>query len=307
MDEIEIGGTRYISSKRASEITGYAKDYIGQLARGGKIAATRVGRAWYVDEQAIKKHAGISSDAGETIKGEEGAENTPLPAGTTFSIQRQDEKRITLNTLRDSIVREASLKTWGDIRYFPDDSSLFPATTAISREASVHFERSTDTEKIHHKVAVAIPHRQMNISVDGVVMKALPKEEAVQNPVVHGKDDSKKPSEIKSFRTSRLSEKKYVPLNPKLILYSIILGNLLLIFGLMGGTYFPSEWDFHTTSLIANTSAFESALDPISAYFDAIFQGGLALIVGFFTALFGSLEDFFDIGLDFIFNLFNLG
>ena len=32
-DEMQIEGKPYISSKRASELSGYAQDYIGQLAR----------------------------------------------------------------------------------------------------------------------------------------------------------------------------------------------------------------------------------------------------------------------------------
>lgn len=56
MDELLIEDRRYISSKRAAEITGYAKDYIGQLCRGGYVPAKRVGRNWYVLESGIKDH-----------------------------------------------------------------------------------------------------------------------------------------------------------------------------------------------------------------------------------------------------------
>ena len=56
MDELLIENRKFISSKRASEITGYAQDYVGQLSRMGKISARRVGRAWYVDEEDIRTH-----------------------------------------------------------------------------------------------------------------------------------------------------------------------------------------------------------------------------------------------------------
>ena len=42
-EEVVLEGREYISSKRASEITQYSQDYIGQLARGGVIDAKRVG------------------------------------------------------------------------------------------------------------------------------------------------------------------------------------------------------------------------------------------------------------------------
>ncbi len=47
-DELLISGKNYISSKQAAKITGYAQDYIGQLARAGNIEAQRVGGLWYV-------------------------------------------------------------------------------------------------------------------------------------------------------------------------------------------------------------------------------------------------------------------
>jgi hypothetical protein len=52
MDSITIHGEKYISSKRAAEILNYTQDYIGQLCRGGKIPAERVGGMWYVLESA---------------------------------------------------------------------------------------------------------------------------------------------------------------------------------------------------------------------------------------------------------------
>ncbi|HWH07282.1 MAG TPA: hypothetical protein VNU47_02025 [Candidatus Paceibacterota bacterium] len=56
MDELTIGDKIYISSKRAAEITGYAKDYIGQLCREGRVNATLVGRSWYVLESSLRAH-----------------------------------------------------------------------------------------------------------------------------------------------------------------------------------------------------------------------------------------------------------
>jgi hypothetical protein len=56
MNEITIGDKIYISSKRAAEITGYAKDYVGQLCREGHVDAKMVGRSWYVYEPSIRAH-----------------------------------------------------------------------------------------------------------------------------------------------------------------------------------------------------------------------------------------------------------
>ena len=53
MDELEISGKRYISSKRAAKDNRYHVDYIGQLIRAGKIAGSKVGRTWYVEAESL--------------------------------------------------------------------------------------------------------------------------------------------------------------------------------------------------------------------------------------------------------------
>lgn len=57
-----IEGVDYISSKRAAEITGYAQDYVGQLARSGKIEARRVGGLWYVIAESILAHKKVADE-----------------------------------------------------------------------------------------------------------------------------------------------------------------------------------------------------------------------------------------------------
>ena len=56
MNELTLDGKTYVSSKRAAEITGYAKDYVGQLCREGRVEARLVGRNWYILESAIREH-----------------------------------------------------------------------------------------------------------------------------------------------------------------------------------------------------------------------------------------------------------
>jgi hypothetical protein len=51
---ITLEGKEYVSAKQAAEETGYARDYIGQLARKGLIAAQRVGGLWYVSLESLK-------------------------------------------------------------------------------------------------------------------------------------------------------------------------------------------------------------------------------------------------------------
>ncbi len=65
--ELYFEGKKYISAKRASEITGYNSDYIGQLCRGFKIEARRVGRGWFMGEDSVLEHKKNASEKSRGI------------------------------------------------------------------------------------------------------------------------------------------------------------------------------------------------------------------------------------------------
>lgn len=53
---ISFAGKNYVSAARAAKSTGYHQDYVGQLARSGKLLSRRIGNRWYVDHQALLEH-----------------------------------------------------------------------------------------------------------------------------------------------------------------------------------------------------------------------------------------------------------
>lgn len=55
-DSVSLHGQEYVSSKRASELSGYAQDYIGQLARKGLIEGQRMGGLWYVSMNSLSDY-----------------------------------------------------------------------------------------------------------------------------------------------------------------------------------------------------------------------------------------------------------
>ncbi len=65
MDELILDDKKYLSSKRAAQVTGYAKDYVGQLCREGRITARLVGRNWYVLEDSLLEHRFGAEEAEE--------------------------------------------------------------------------------------------------------------------------------------------------------------------------------------------------------------------------------------------------
>ena len=54
--DIFSGEQEYISASQASQKTGYAGDYVGQLCRAQKIPSKLVGRTWYVILPALLEH-----------------------------------------------------------------------------------------------------------------------------------------------------------------------------------------------------------------------------------------------------------
>ena len=62
-DEITLSGKQYVSSKRAAELSGYSRDYVGQLARAGLIDAERVGGLWYISMDSLRAYESEAEEA----------------------------------------------------------------------------------------------------------------------------------------------------------------------------------------------------------------------------------------------------
>lgn len=99
MNEILIEGKKYLSSKQAAKITGYAKDYIGQLCREGRVKARLVGRSWYVLESAIHEHRFGTKEV------------------------RQEEPKITRETASSGYTLPS---TWKEPKYEPAPVTVLP-------------------------------------------------------------------------------------------------------------------------------------------------------------------------------------
>lgn len=115
MEELLIEEKKYVSSKRAAKMTGYAKDYIGQLCREGRVPARLVGRSWYVLESAIQDHRfgnqGTESPATVVM-----AQSTGFSLPQTWEFPRyeaaQTETLPSLNRLDDvEEIREGASET----------------------------------------------------------------------------------------------------------------------------------------------------------------------------------------------------
>lgn len=129
MDELMVAQKRYISSKRASKETGYAQDYIGQLVRLRKVSATRVGKAWFVDEGELKRHLS-------------GSQRTP---------RAESQNRTELG---NQVLRKADIEypsTWKPIVYSTDTASLMPDTISDDRDSNRNIANSALMRSLAHR------------------------------------------------------------------------------------------------------------------------------------------------------------
>ena len=104
MDELMVAQKRYISSKRASRETGYAQDYIGQLVRLQKVSATRVGKAWFVDELELKRHLDGSQRNPRSDSAHESFSSTKIEYPSTWRpiIYSTDTSPLVPNVISDN-------------------------------------------------------------------------------------------------------------------------------------------------------------------------------------------------------------
>lgn len=93
--ELILDGKKFVSSKRGSQLTGYAKDYIGQLARGGKIEARLVGRSWYVSEDSLFAHKN-----GEP---QSNTENSAVNSQKVEEVQKDENVSKPVSTIKESL------------------------------------------------------------------------------------------------------------------------------------------------------------------------------------------------------------
>lgn len=123
MDELQISGKRYISSRRAAQEHGYHADYIGQLVRGGKVAGQKVGRSWYVDAASLAAYLG-------SAEGQEGV----------MEIEKEEKKKTKIIAeVQEVEKQEATTKAVEEIKEETTAEEVLPVVT--SEEPEVFIEK----------------------------------------------------------------------------------------------------------------------------------------------------------------------
>jgi hypothetical protein len=163
-DEVDLGGKIYISSKRASELSGYAQDYIGQLARAGTIDASRIGGLWYVYEPSLNSYKS---------KAENYRPDRPLNA-----VQQNPESLITFDG-KDYISASRAAKMTG---YHQDYvGQLARSGTILARQVGNRWYVDRDAISLHkqEKDAMLAALQAQSVGIERVDEKSV----AIDEPI----------------------------------------------------------------------------------------------------------------------------
>lgn len=142
MDTVTLDGKTYVRAVKAAEEIGYAPDYVGQLCRGGKVEAKRLGKTWYVREDALAEHKRSKprKNAGTTRRDvqhqREQLAQTPVPA----------QARATPNFVRPLM---------SSVRYIHEDMEPIPQLSKVAPQ--YHAEEEREAEATHHEEEAVAP------------------------------------------------------------------------------------------------------------------------------------------------------
>ena len=154
MEELTLEGKRYISSKRAAEVSGYTKDYVGQLARAGALDAKMVGRSWYIEGDAIENHKKLYQ--GKPVVDQ--SIDQPTEEGIlddSFALEKPEHKD------QPNCINHSSLNELFMLKYESDTRPLIPETST-KESYQVASEAEDATEETVREVKVPIGEEDLD-------------------------------------------------------------------------------------------------------------------------------------------------
>ncbi|HEY5383185.1 MAG TPA: hypothetical protein VIJ88_01380 [Candidatus Paceibacterota bacterium] len=169
MDELEISGKRYISSRRAGKENKYHADYIGQLIRAKKVEGQKVGRAWDVDVESLAaylgKEAPVRTPVTESVQV---VNEVPEKVGMSIVVEEEveikeeepeviEQKETIKETISEIKIAEASAAPTG---LHNEALPIFYRTTREAHEARVGRSTSMPTLRYSADEGPLIPQVQ---------------------------------------------------------------------------------------------------------------------------------------------------
>ena len=320
-DSFIFEGKKYISARRASEISDYASDYVGQLCRAGKLDCRMIGRSWFVTEESIHLHkAAISrEEAGrsriENLRGKSDkvTTSTPVTSATSSSSSSSSTSpsplpsivapRVVLVTAPEKIQTVSKLSPvvaptpWtvsvpvkSPFIYSNDDRPLLPVlnkkvTSEISKETSNNNSKFIEQIKepiIVKDITSSITSSEVIIKKSVEVVTKSTDKVSKSREVV-----SKRPSSKHSYYLRSLVS--YPELTREIILKRVIapVFAFALLFGMGTGTYIVAEKVGNSRTAVQFANSMQSSGANVSQAFESAYssiKSGYKSVVAFFTS-----------------------
>lgn len=185
---LNLDGKEYVSAASAAKLTEYNQDYVGQLARAGKIPSRQIGNRWYVEKDALINHkrekdALLRAVQAESVGLHKAAPRTSANATNSYLYQKietavpamlyKHEEKPLFPEFRESVALKAIKES---------EKAVEKATPALSRiNIRVVNERIEGPRTAHSEVKkavradVAIPEKSIynKVFLTGAVAVAL--------------------------------------------------------------------------------------------------------------------------------------
>lgn len=300
-DSFIIEGKKYISSRRASAISGYASDYIGQLCRANKLDCKMIGRSWFVTEESLHLHkAAISREEAnrnriENLKGPkvQNVSSNTSSVSTSFVNNKVELSHPIASSVITQVTSSVSDKSVavskvnevvkGSIKspytYSVDDRPLLPVLNKkvteenLSKKVEKVFETLQPATKIAEKISIA------------KLQPVLPIKDVVE---LKKKTVAK---EIESVKVSKKPARRiisYPELTRSIILKRVIAPAFVVVmfFGIGTGVYITADKVFNSvgTEVVGGAKMITANISDVFGFAYSSIKDGYKSIVAFFTS-----------------------
>jgi len=168
---LNLDGKEYVSAARAAKITEYNQDYVGQLARAGKIPSRQIGNRWYVEHEALIAHKKEKDAMLRAVQAESVGLVRPQPVPTSIKRQVSEYKHLQPllvykheeQALFPQIAEEGQLKA---VKYDPaDEGTPIGPTSKIPIKVlrTLNIPLAQESEKEQKERFNLIPQKSVSI------------------------------------------------------------------------------------------------------------------------------------------------
>lgn len=157
-------GKKYISAKRASEISDYSSDYIGQLCRAQKLDCQVVGRVWFVAEESLQNHRNqvLQNEPRRNRLANLHGGRSKIEAVVTEKVAENKVEKISVQAIQP--IQQENIKPdySSPLKYSSDDRPLLPIIEKNNAHAHVPV-RAFVPEHVPVPTSVSTPAHSKNV------------------------------------------------------------------------------------------------------------------------------------------------